>query len=125
MLPSERQQSAGEASGKAREPGVVHGLHLVAFARWDMQQLTQQTKETDSRGFRYSQWQQATVVQTVSFALGWLPEENKVVFRFQKVPANKQSDLMLFNNSRETLQITYCSGCKMLMWFPIFMAVFL
>lgn len=61
----------------------------------------------------------------VSFALGWLPEENKVVFRFQKVPASKQTDLMLFNNSQETLQIVCCSGCKMHMQFCIFMAVFL
>lgn len=64
MFPSKRQYSAGEASGRARELGLVHGLHLVAFIRWDVQQLTSRTKETGSKGFRYLQWHRGMVVQT-------------------------------------------------------------
>lgn len=62
---------------------------------------------------------------SVSFALGCLPGENKVKLCFQKVPASKQSDLMLFNNLHETPQIACCSGCKVLTRFPIVIALFL
>lgn len=81
-LPSKRQHSAGEASGKAGKLGLVHGLHLVAFTRWDVQQ---QTKETGSKGFRYLERHQATVVQTrYRLPLGVYQKRIKSCFVFRR-----------------------------------------
>lgn len=122
--PSKRQHSAGEASGKARKLGLVHGLHLVAFTRRDVQQFTQQTKETASKGFRWLQWHRAMVVQTwYHLPLAIYQKRIKPCFVFRRfLLVNSQ---ICCNNSHETLQIACCSGCKMHMRFPIFMAVFL
>lgn len=68
------------SSGKERKLGWVHGLGLVAFALWDVQQFTQHMKEAGSGGFEY----------LVSSAFGCLPEENKIMFLFQKVPSSSQ-----------------------------------